>query len=145
MASSPISLSAEAVTAVLIEIREEETHIEAIKTFIKSLKERQDRKEQRKDGLRAALEIAFLTAFEGREDKAKTPTPFGTMTLAKDAPKLGDLDEPKIPSKYWVTPDPVPYLDKKALLADAKALPAKEEIPGAPLIKGGHHIVISKK
>lgn len=94
--------------------------IEAQQKVLAKRKERLLRRIELQQGLvKKALEIA---GWKSRE------SPYGTYSQKRKAPCLGKLDEPKIPPKYWIQPDP--RLDRVALL---DALKKGEKVTGASL------------
>ena len=145
----------EAIEKLLGQIRDCDVTIEGCKAVKASLSDRQVRAEKTKATTRALIEQAMSIA-----ELDKLPTPTATISLAKGQRKVVINDESEIPSRFWVTPDPV--LDAKALAAALKerdkaiaaladlegdekaaaiaALPA--EIPGAELTNGAPTLTI---
>ncbi|HEY7550644.1 MAG TPA: siphovirus Gp157 family protein [Hyphomicrobiaceae bacterium] len=118
--------------ARIVEIAALRTGIQAT---TKVLKERLDRLDAQEERLRAAMlagmEIASLPRLE---------TPLGTVSRKAVAPSVVVTDESIVPAGFWKRADPA--LDKRALLAALKALPAGARIPGAELSNGGATIQI---
>jgi len=69
----------------------------------------------------------------------KTEVDAGTFKVkfAKVAPKVGAIDESKLPADYWVEKTSR-SIDKRTLLADLKC----GEVPGATLITGQRRVTI---
>ncbi len=61
-----------------------------------------------------------------------------TAQFAKVAPKVGDVDESRLPADYWVDIPASKRVDRKALLAALKA----GEVPGATIITGQRRVTI---
>ena len=99
----------------------------AIKKQAETLTTRKQRLEKRIEVQKALAKKALEVAgWRSRE------CAFGTYTQARKAACLGNLDEAKIPSTFWLDQDP--KLDRSALLT---ALKAGEKIPGAELEPDG--------
>ena len=60
------------------------------------------------------------------------------LTLRKPTDKLGDIDEAKVPSQFWVTVPESKKIDKRALLAYAKV----NEMDGVVLAKSDRSLTI---
>lgn len=110
--------------------------IAGIASHAKRLADRKARIEHRVDVMCAALASAFEAAV-----LKSVETPSGTITLKAKPQACIITDEQRIPSSYFITPDP--KLDKRALLADLKAADKDgRTIPGATLSNGGTTIQI---
>lgn len=146
----------EAVVSILKSLEDDQILIDGIKNRKDELSLREGRIKARVDRKRAALELAFQAA----EIKGSLETALGTVTLKKGSPKLNVNDESKVPSKFWVRPDPV--IDRKALLDAIKAYSAafkalidegmpdkaaelEDPAPGASLSNGAPSIQIRRK
>ena len=124
----------EALADAIKAIGEDGAAIEALKEYESQIEKRRRRIEGRTEAMRAAVEVAMLTA-----EKKSIETPFGTVTLSDKAPAVIVTDEEEIPARFWKPSDP--KLDKKALAA---ALKAKEAVPGAQLSNGGVQLTIRR-
>lgn len=106
-----------------------------LKATMGQMKDRSGRLEQQQERIRtamlAAMEIAGLPRLE---------TSLGTVSRKAVAPSVVVTNESEIPAAFWKRADPT--LDKRALLAALKELPAGERIPGAELSNGGTTIAL---
>ena len=102
---------------------------------MEALKKRDFRFETQEDNLKTLLLEALSVAEKKRHECA-----YGTLSRAAVPPKVVITDESAIPGEYWKQPEPV--LDKRALLAALKDLPAEGTIPGATLSNGSETIKI---
>lgn len=98
----------ETIDAVIQQIGEDTARVEGIGKFETTLAGRKHRLETRVETLRSmltnALDILEVRRFE---------RPLATLTLKAIAPKVKVVDESKVPSKFFRTPDPT--LSKKDL------------------------------
>jgi hypothetical protein len=106
-----------------------------IKTAADTLKARKDRFEGQEERLRAAMLAAMEVASLPRLE-----TPLGTVSRKAVPPSVVVTSEADVPSQFWKRADPT--LDRRALLAALKELPAGERIPGAELSNGGATISV---
>lgn len=60
------------------------------------------------------------------------------LTLRKAAKKLGDIDESKVPEKYFIEVPATKKLDKRALLKDAK----ENDIEGVSVVDGERSLMV---
>lgn len=109
---------------LLASIAHDEAMVEAIGKQVSDLNKRIKRLKERTVSHRALIHKALKEALWDARER-----PAATVSLGRKPACLGEIDETKIPAKFWLEGDPV--LDKKALLA---ALLAKEKVPGAKLI-----------
>lgn len=107
-------------------IKEYESRIQAIEAEIKRLTERKKTSENNINRLKSALQNTMEII-----GIKKCGGDIYTVTLREGSLQLGDLVEEEIPKKYFIEVPATYKLDKKTLLADAKAdkdkiLPKKE-------------------
>lgn len=73
----------------------------------------------------AAMDAAGVSVLEGPEGQiSRRRVPIGMQIVSLE----------KLPAKFWVTPEPDPVPDKRAI---KDALKSGEEVPGAELTNGG--------
>lgn len=111
----------EIIDKVALQIGEDDSQVDGLKTLKTTLDGRRARLEQRADNLRAML----LNALDMLGEQ-KLERPIATISLRPIAPKLIVTDEAAVPSAYWKQPAPV--LARKELgdaIKDRKAAIAK--------------------
>ena len=113
--------------------------IEALQAGLKATMIQMKARFERLDGQDKRIRSALLTAMEVASLQ-RLETPLGTVSRKAVAPSLILTDESLVPAGFWRRADPA--LDKRALLAALKALPAGEHIAGAELSNGGSTIQI---
>lgn len=124
----------EVIAQAVQKIGEDGAAIDGLHQYIKELKGRSERIEQRVENMRTAVAVALDLAQE-----KKIETPFGTVTLRSTPRSAVITEESEIPSQFW-KPQP-PKLDKSAL---TKALKEGQQVSGATLSNGGHSLSISR-
>lgn len=98
---------------------------------------RRARLEQRMERREALmLKVLTVAGWDFRE------RPLATLGRTRKAPALGQLDESKIPMRFWV--EQRPELDRKALLKALKELKDGEKIPGAELAEKSYILAIRR-
>lgn len=150
----------ETIEAVVRQIGMDGAHMDALKTYERDLAARRKRFEKRQETMRNFLAMAVdLVGASKKPGGPKTlELAAATITLKATAPTLIVTDESAVPSRFFVTPDPV--MDRKALLDALKARdavakaraaldpesaakePPLEDIPGATLSNGGQTVQI---
>lgn len=133
----------EAIREAALLVQQLEADADSLKKMVATYNDRKARKlhkaEMVRTAMRAALEAVAIKSM---------PLDIATVSIRATQPKLGDLDEAKIPSKFFTLPKVEPVLDKKQLLEALKALPPAPDgeepqtIPGAELIPAGTTIAI---
>lgn len=89
--------------------------IEGIKTQIEALQSRLSRYQMKQDKITGVIKQSlFITGLD------KVTRPCYTLSRSKSQPDIEITEESKLPSKYFITPEPV--ISKKDLNADAKLL-----------------------
>lgn len=101
----------------------DEAMIDTLGKQSKQISERVGRLKRRVETQRALVKKALELSGWGRCER-----PLATINLSPKQACLGDIDEAKVPLRFWKQPDPV--LDRAALLV---ALNNNEDIPGAKL------------
>jgi hypothetical protein len=101
-----------------------------LKATLTQFKERLGRLERQDEAIRTAMLVAMEVAGLQRLE-----TPLGLVTRKAVAPSVVVTNEAEIPAAFWKRADPT--LDRRALLAALKELPAGEHIPGVELSNGG--------
>lgn len=124
----------EVIAKAVQKIGEDGAAIDGLQAYIKELKHRSERIEQRVENMRTAVAVAMELA---REKKLETP--FGTVTMKATAQTVIVVEEADIPAQFW-KPQP-PKLDKALL---TKAMKGGEFVSGAMLSNGGTTISIRR-
>jgi len=128
----------DAVQFVFDTIREDEMLVDGMKVRIDTLNARKQRLVKAIERKKALIEQALTIAA-----KKSVKLPEATLTMTERASKVVISDEQKIPSQYWVRPDPV--IDAKAVAAAIKALGDDDEpIPGTTIQAGATTLTIRK-
>ena len=71
-------------------------------------------------------------------DKSKVDVGLFKLTLKKAGLKLGDINEEKVPAKYWAEIPASKKLDKRLLLSDAKL----NEIDGVEVMESSRSLMV---
>lgn len=125
----------EALERAISEIDDCEITEAGCEAQIKKLASRKDRATKRKDIVRAAMEQALLVA-----DQKRLKLPTATLTIKIVKPKIHEIDESKLPSKYFKQQEP--KLDRVALNKDISANEAPPA--GVTMTNGGISLQIRR-
>lgn len=110
----------DAIDAVLRSIDDDQILIDGISERQSELADRKDRAKKRIESKKALIEQAMISV-----NLLKLIVPIGTVSLRKNQPKLMIDEESKIPSQFWVRPEPI--VDNAALKDALKERDAKIE------------------
>ena len=126
----------EAIEKALDEIDMVDVLIEGLSIKIAEFTERRTALKNRGSRLRALIEQAMLMT-----ERQKLILPTATLSLTKRQPGVVIIDESAIPAQYFVTPVPVPRLDRAALKEALK----EGSVIGAELDNGSVSLTVRRK
>lgn len=124
----------ELIDAALVSIDNDQVLIDGLKVRIDDLSKRKSRIEKRVTVLRGLIEQILV-----QSETKWIETRLATVSVKAAAQQLGEIDESKLPSKYFVPQDP--KLDRKALLKDLRD---GVQVDGATLNNGGLSLAIRR-
>ena len=124
----------ELIDAVLLSIDEDILLVAGIDSRLDELEARKRKLQDRIKTLRGLIEQVLV-----KTEIPKLETRLATVSIKNTPRGLGDVDEARLPAKYFKAADP--KLDKKALLDDLKA---GLQVEGATLNNGGITLAIRR-